>query len=149
MSGSLSDSPGAVVRKLLVDLSLGVEPTSAGTEWQVFHAREPNKPDSVITVYDTEGRRQGRSMVSGEALEHFGVQVRVRDANHADGFTKSRAIAVALDESVNQTSVTVGSNVYMVYAITRTSGPLSIGKEPDSKRNIFTINALVALRQTT
>lgn len=149
MSGSLTHSPADIVRKLLIDLGLGTTPSAAGA-WPVHTAHEPNEPDSAITVIGASPRDNGRVMIDGERQEKPGFQVRVRDANYSNGATKARAIAIALDESVNLTSVTIGSSVYLVQSISRTSGILPFGEEkPESRRSIFTINAVASLRQTT
>lgn len=149
MTGSLTHSPADVVRQLLIDLGHGTIPSGGGS-WPVFVSQEPNSPDSVITVYDTTERQDGRTMVDGERQEHEGIQVRIRDPDHAGGYTKAHAIAIALDTFASPTSVTIGSSVYQLWAATRVSGPIALGKEtPNSKRNLFTINATVTLRQTT
>lgn len=132
----------------MIALGLGTDPASNGP-WPVYAAGEPDKPDSAITVYDTVGRQEGRTHVDGEAQEHHGVQVRVRSAAHTAGYAKARAVAVALDEDVLMNSVHIGAASYRVWAVARTGDVLSLGKEsPDSKRSLFTINALVSLRQT-
>lgn len=145
MSGSLTHSPADIVRKLLIDKSLGATPAE-GAVWPVYATREPDSPDSTITVYDTAGRLDGRVMVSGQVQEHPGIQIRVRDADSAAGFKKAKAVATALSEDVLRTMVTIGANTYEVQAISRTSGVFALGKETlTSKRNVFTINATVSL----
>lgn len=155
MSGSLSHSPAEVIRQLLIDLGVGTVPSALGN-WPIHVAREPDKPDSAITVYNTTGRDHGRTMNDGERQEHLGIQVRVRDMNHDDGFEKAQAVAMVLDQTVRLNTVTVsdrvgtGSATYTVYSVSRTTGVIIVGEErPDSRRNIFTINAVVSLRQTT
>ncbi len=149
MSGSLAHSPADIVRYLLIDKSLGTLPSDGGS-WPIFADGEPDAPDSVITVYNMAGRLGGRTQVDGEQQEHPGIQIRIRDPDSRGGGTKARAIAIALDESIRLDNVTIGDNVYKVYAISRIGSVLSLGKEvPSSKRNLFTINAVVALRQTT
>ncbi len=151
MSGTLAHSPADVVRHLLVDLGGGVLGGGAvpwtGGAWPIYVSSEPDDPDSVITIFDTAGITQGR-IFQGEIQEHQGFQVRVRDANHVDGYTKANALAVLLDESSDRVNVTFASTNYFVHAITRTTGVLVLGKNvPIDKRNVFTINAIVALRQ--
>lgn len=149
MSGSLTHSPAEVVRQLLVDLSLGTLP-SAGGSWPICATQELDSPDNAMTVYDTSGRLDGRTMTDGEQQEHYGFQVRVRSATHEAGHAKANAIAVALDQSVLLEVVTVETSVYLVQAVSRTTNVLPIGKETGlSKRSLFTINAVVSLRQTT
>ena len=153
MSGTLTHSPADVVRNLLIDLGLGTAPADGGA-WPVYVAQEPNSPDSVITVYDTSGILDGRFMVSGEVQENHGFQVRVRCANTWRGYEKAQEIAVALDESTSLKTVSVGDDAgtgdqtYTVYAVSRKGGVISLGKDtPRTKLNLFTINAVVSLRQ--
>lgn len=149
--GDLDHSPADVIRKVIVQLTLGVVPSYAngvynGSPWPVFAGGEPDKPDSSITVYDTSGVDHGRLM-HGERSEHHGVQVRIRSAAHTAGYAKARAIAVGFDEDVSFMTVTIGSTSYTVWAITRTSDVLDIGKEPGTNRDLFTVNAIVSLRK--
>lgn len=154
MSGSLNHSPEHIIRDLLVTLGLGTDPDDDGS-WPMFVSQEPNAPDSVITVTGTSSRLQGRFQKTGETQEHYGFQLQVRDANHKDGSKKANELVVALDESIKRNDVTIedvvgtGSSTYRVYAVTRTTGVLSLGKDvATSKRNLFTINAVVSLQQT-
>jgi len=148
MSGALDHSPADIVAQLLVDLSLGSDPTGSSA-WPVFVAREPETPDNCITVFGTASKKQGRTMNDGEVQEQHGIQVSVRSGTYPTGFAKARAIAVALDESVRLNTVSLESATYTVYGVSRTSGPLDLGKEPTTKRNVFTINATVTLRQSS
>ncbi|KKN23035.1 hypothetical protein LCGC14_0909060 [marine sediment metagenome] len=154
MSGSLAHSPADILRNLIIDLGDGSTP-SDDSAWPVYVGQEPNSPDSLITCYDTAGEIQGKTHIDGEVQERYGVQIRVRDASFPNGQKKAREIAVALDVvALNAVVVSdvvgTGDDTYLVYAVTRRSGPLSLGKAtPTSKMNLFTINVVVALRQTT
>ena len=149
MSGSLVHSPAQIISQLLIDLSLGTAPVDEGS-WPIRFSGEADSPDNVITVYDAPGIKDGRSQIDGEVQEHHGIQVRVRAGKHGVGYTKARAIAIGLDESVQLNSVTISESVYLVYAISRTSDVLALGKDhPTSNLNLFTLNAVVALRQIT
>lgn len=147
MPGTLTHSPGDVVRQLLIGLGLGTDPADSGL-WPVFAAVEPNTPDNCITLYDTESRRHGRTQTDGEIQEHHGIQFVIRSATYASGYTKARAIAVAADETVYQNTVTISGTSYTVHQISRTGDVLALGQQtPESKRYLFTINAVVSLRQ--
>jgi len=146
MSGTLLHTPANILRWLLISLAQGTDP-DADEDWPIYVSREPNAPDSVITIYNTTAVKQGRLMISGEVAERPGVQIRVRDPDEKSGFVKANAIAIALD-GVTYGGVTLDGTAYKVYAVSRTSGPLSIGKEDSpTKRNIFTLNVTAALRQ--
>ena len=152
MPGSLTHSPAVVVKHLLVALSQGTLPENDGS-WPVYATQEPTKPDSTITVYDTTGITGDRDTPTNERPENNGIQVRVKSPNYAAGYTKSSAIALAMDgvtkNAVNIPDATgTGSTDYTVWTVIRTSDVLSLGKEsPTSRRDLFTINALVSLRQ--
>jgi hypothetical protein len=145
VSAALAHSPADIVRRLLIRLGVGTDPDDA-QPWPVYASGEPSSPDSAITVYDTIGRQNGRIQTSGMQHEYHGVQVRVRAAAHTAGFAKARSIAVALDEDVYLTNVYIGAASYLVHSMMRTGDVIALGKS-DSKRSIFTINALASLRQ--
>ena len=149
MSGPLTHSPADVIQQLLIDLELGTAVADEGA-WPVYASRLPDTPDPAIAAIDTVGKKQGRTMIDGEVQENPGVQILIRAASSTTGWTKARAIAVALDEEVNLDYVTIDGSVYLVYNVSRTSGPMALGKDvPNSKRNLFSVNATVTLRQTT
>lgn len=148
MSGALTHSPSQVIQQLLVDLGIGTLP-SAGGSWPITASQERDKPDNVITVYDTAGVPDGRTMIDGVMQEHYGFQVKIRGDKHSTGYSKASEIQNAIDTGVQNTSVTVGSSVYAVATISRTGSIIALGTEPGSTRNLFTINATVSMRQTT
>lgn len=143
MPGALNHSPADVVQALLIALGLGTTPPTppaAAGSWPVYVDGEPNSPDDVIVVTDTLGAQFGRQM-HGTRDEHHGVQVLVRSTTHAVGYTKARAIAVALDTEARKESVTVGNSRYCVPEVTRTSDVLRLGKGPPTdRRSRFSIN---------
>lgn len=148
MSGALTHPPSKVIQQLLVDLGLATLPAADGS-WPVTASQEEDKPDSVLTVFDTSGVPDGRTMIDGVMQEHYGFQVKIRAARFQTGYTKASAIQNAIDSSVRNTSVTVDSSVYAIATITRTGSIIHVGTEPTSSRNMFTINATVSMRQTT
>ena len=145
---SLSHSPEDVIRYMLIGLDLGTLPENQD-DWPIYATQEVDSPDNTITVYGTEGKKHGRDFVEGKMAEHQGIQIRIRATSPTVGHAKANAIAIALDETAYQDSVTIGSNVYLVHSINRVSGPLNLGKELGTRRFLFTINALTSLRQTT
>jgi hypothetical protein len=155
MPGTLTHSPADIVRYLLVDLGFGSSP-SGTADWPIYCSSEPDSPDNLITTIDMTGVHQGRLMVDGEVQERHGVQILIRNARFVAGWLKSRQIAVALD-AVYQSTVVVGAKSYLVHAITRSSGPLSLGMEapsegratPISKRETFSVNCTVSVREVS
>lgn len=143
MATLLNHSPAQIIRQVLIDLGLG----SASGAWPVYYSEEPDRPDNVITVYDTQGRDFGSYQVTGERVEHHGISVRIRAATYAIGWKKARAIAVALDESIHVHSLVLEDAAYCVHATNRTSAVVSLGEEEATSRRLFTVNAVVNLKE--
>lgn len=153
MAGPLANSPAAVIRRLLVNKGMGSDPPVADTaagkgSWPIYYSYMGDKsPDSAIAVYDSEGHLQGRVMIDGETQERHGLQIIVRGAGHDAAYAKARAIADLLDRNVYQNTVSIGAHRYTVQSVGRTSDVLAMGKEPGTKRSLFSINATATLRQ--
>ena len=133
---------------LLISLDQGTSPLlSPQQAWPTFCSNEPSTPDDCITTYDTAGRDDGRIMVTGNRVEHPGVQVRVRSTDHPTGYAKARAICVVLDSGFYDQLVTLpNGNQYVVHAVYRSGNVIALGKDtPNSKRTLFTINATMDL----
>lgn len=146
MSNALLHSPADVVRWCLVSLALGTDPNNIAA-WPVYTANEPALPDNCVTTYDTVGKSDGRSMVTGELFTHYGFQVRIRGKDEATGRPKAEAIRTAMAESVYQETVTIGNEQYLIHAITGIGQVLPLGTEtPTSKRVLYTVNALVNVK---
>lgn len=146
-AGTLTHSPADVTRWLLCALGLATDPDD-GSTWPGYATGEPSSPDNCITVYDTAGGDDGRSMVTGEVFGNNGIQVRIRSSTHTVGWQKADAIWTTLAEGVYDQTVTVGSTSYLIHCYTRIGDIIAIGKEsPTSKRSIFTINCQITFRQ--
>lgn len=147
MSSSLHHSQADVLRWLLVSLGIGTDPTD-DVSWPIHASSEPDLPDNMLTIYDTTGITEGRIQRTGETVEHRGVTIQIRGTDYRTAWSKSNAVRVALDESISVSSVSIGGYNYTVHAVTIKSGPLALGKEPTTNRFLFTINAVMSLRQT-
>jgi len=148
VTGSLTHPPAEIIGQLLVDLSVGTNTLSA--DWAVFIESEPDTPDESITVFDTANTYQGTIQISGETQEFHGIQVRVRGGRYSTAWAIVNDVAVKMDTQVKRDIVTLSSSTYNVHGAHRTSGPIHLGREsPQSKREIFTLNYLVSIRQVT
>ncbi len=147
MAGLLANSPAEIIANLLVNKAYGTDP-SLNQTWPIEVADEPDSPDNVITIYDTGSISSGRSMVDGQQLEHYSIQIRVRSQTHPVGWTKINQIAKGMDENIYLDTVTIGSNVYKVHAISRRGGIFPLGKEyPQSQRSLFVVTGQCSIRQ--
>jgi len=142
-------SPGDVVRYLLIQLGQGVypSPTGRGDVWPVYKDKEAAQPDNLIKVTDTAGQDDGRTMPDGEPVAHFGFQVMVRAVDNPTGWAKANEIRTAL-AGVTRLVVAVDDQRYLVQAVVKIGQVLPLGEEvPVSKRNLFTLNALLSYRK--
>lgn len=147
----IDHDPSDIFRQLLVDLGLGTLPEDDGA-WPIFDQAEPESPDNCITIFDTEGRTHGRIMATGQLVEHYGIQIRVRSNRRNDGKAKVRAIEYAVDRSIRLNTVSLAEDTgtatanYTVWSFNRTTQVLPLGFEsPTSKRMLWTINGTLSV----
>lgn len=146
---ALSHSPADILASLLVALIKGTNPDD-NADWPIYISSEPNAPDNCITVYDTLGQDDGRSMIDGTLWQHYGFQVRIRATTHMVGHARASLIRDALSLEVIQREVTIGANTYVIQAASRIGQVLYLGKiVPASMRSLFTVNGLLTVRQLT
>lgn len=147
MSTTLIDSPAQIVQALLVQLGLATDPVlNPGAAWPAFVRSEPNVPDDCITVKDTAGVSDGRSMINGELWEHYGFQIRVRSTSDQVGWNQAEAIREGLAKVYMATVKTPDNQRWTVQAVTGIKEVLPLGKDTSaSKRSLFTVNAMLPL----
>lgn len=136
----LLHSPADIIRRLIIALGLGTDPSS-NLAWPAYAPVEPANPDNILAVTTTTGRDLGRDMVTSTRLEMYGVQVMVRSSTEAVGYPKASAVADALDQ-LSWDSVTLDGTAYTCKHLIRSSGPLSLGYEANSRRWRSSINFL-------
>lgn len=148
MPSELIHSPADILRYLFIVKGTGTLPLDSGA-WPINVAQQPSDPDECITLFDTVGVQHGRTAPDKERNEHHGVQLLVRSADHATGWAKARAVAVAADKNVLHDLVTIGSDRYCVKTVVRRGGVLALGSETPlqgfgkmsvSKRLLFSVN---------
>lgn len=148
MSLPFLQSPAEVLRRVLIGLGVAADPPAL--PWPLYRGLEPADPDDCLTVYDTQGTQDGRSMFDGEAYEHPGFQLRVRARRHGAGHAKASELRHALAERIHMVAVGVsGSGVtYLLHSVNRIGVVMSLGQDvPTSKRYLFTINGVLAIRR--
>lgn len=147
MAQTLLNSPAEIIQSLMIALELGTDPTLED-DWPIYCSAEPDSPDNCITVYDTTGTNDGRSMIDGELQSHNGFEVRVRSSSHSVGWLRADLIQTTLAMGVNQVTVAVDENRYTIPCIARIGDIMALGRNrPTSGHTLFTINAVVAIRQ--
>lgn len=151
MGNLIYHSPAQVVAKAIVDQSAGTLPASNGN-WPVYVSQEPDTPDNLITVYDTQGIMHGFTQIDGLGQDHHGVMIRVRGATYSEGYIRGLLLKKIFDVPafINRTLVTIADTTYAFsYAIAnvrRTGDLLSLGADkPSSRRRLFSLNATVPI----
>lgn len=136
-----------VTREYLIAAGVGTDPTAGGS-WPVYVGREPAAPDAAMTVYDTQGLDHGRLMVTGEAVGPDGVQVRIRAATYPAGYAKAAAVRSALEAAYQEEVAPAGAaERYLIHCFSRIGDVIPLGRESDSSRYVFTVNAVTPVRQ--
>ena len=146
-------SPSDVLAQLLIRVGQASDWLSSGRpegEWPVSAGMEPDSPDSVITIYDTEGVGGVRDHITGVPDGPLGFQVRVRSTTHRYAWSKASAVYKYLSETLYRQGVSIGDRYYLVHSCDLFGDILSLGKEsPNSQRSIVVFNATVNLSDQT
>lgn len=143
----LTSSQADIIRQLMVGLSLGTLVEDAGS-WPIYANFMPDQPDNSLCVYNTEGRKQGRTGPDKESQILYGAQIRVRGTTDAIAYAKTVAIALAFD-GVLRSSVLVNSTSFLVNSVNLAQPIIPLGSEVNSKRRLYTINVLSSITQNS
>lgn len=144
----LIHSPADIVRRVLVSIGAGTAPESAGG-WPVFSSKEPDSPDQTLTVYNMAGFSDGRFMFDGELFYHPGIHVRVRALTSPAGATKAHSVRNLMSQVLDE-QVTIDGTPYLIHCLGKITEVRELGDEsPTSKRQVFTIEAVAALRRVS
>jgi hypothetical protein len=135
-------SPAEIIRTVLI-----LKGVSNIGSFPCFVAYMPDEPDNLMVVYDTTGELDGRIMVTGEVVEHPGIQIMVRAKDYPTGYDKCLQICKAFEEVKNLPVAISSMETYVVSSITRRSGIISLGiDENDRKRrHYFSINFIMTI----
>ena len=151
MPGLYLHSPARILSKLLIALNAGAEPnqtTPSLVTWPIYWDNEPDGsgvPANLISVYDTQGIDKGREMVTNERATYEGLQVRVRASDKEQGYAKTQAIAVLLDQ-IYQRTVSIGTSSYTIQSVMRTSMTPQGREVGQTGRRVWFVNGLITLR---
>lgn len=136
----MNHSPSKVLSTYLI--AAGLFTDDRGEDWALFISGMQDKPSKAGCLYDTAGVKDGRLMTTGEAIFHYGNQLRVRGLNYQTTRAKLQAVVNDLREVQNE-EVTIGTDTYTIVAVSRTSDILFLGAEDGSKRRkVFVCNFL-------
>jgi hypothetical protein len=143
----LNHSPAYVLAQHLISEGYGVAPGDSG-EWPLFVANLPDgdkAEDDALALVDTSGVKDGRLM-SGTPLFHHGIQLRVRARAYNTGYNKAQTIASYL-ATIQNVEEEVDSITYTLNNVTQTTDVVSIGQGEARRREEFSVNFLVTLKE--
>lgn len=142
-------SPAAVVAQFLIDMEVVSIPLGLPSDdWPVYISAQPTKPTNVVTTYDTAGIISAQRLSAGKTVKHQGVSVRIRGINYRVGYAKAEAIYKALEE-VSRYEVNFSNAIIRLDNVSLQGPVLSIGQEPETRRDIFVINCRTSLTPVT
>ena len=145
MTNDMQHSPADIVSRLLVTLGVASVPGDV-LSWPAYVSSEPDRPDEVITVYDTQGTMEGTA--HEELQGHYGIQIRVRARTHSSGWARSNLIRQALQNQY-QTRVVIDDQTYLVQCAARFASVIPMGRARESARILFSQNLLVMIHNAT
>jgi len=143
----VGDSPAAIIASYLTGVALMTVP-SAGEDWPLYISYlrdEQGVKDNAGAIYNTSPVKDGRRMVAGTVLQHYGIQIIIRALIEETGWTKCNILANQLDSVVNVDVIKDGST-YRLHNVSRVGGINVLGEEMTTKRRkLFSMNFLVSL----
>lgn len=151
MPGSLAHTPADVLAQWLSDNGHGtIESlgTTGPSDWPIVVGKLTADPDDAIAVSDQQGRDEGRDMVTGEVLGQHGIQILLRAMKQNEGQVKINSIFVAVS-ALLRSSVTIGASTYLIQCVDPVGFPIPLGTEPGTRRDLFSLNATMSVRQTS
>jgi hypothetical protein len=147
MAGPLTKHSPAEILQQLMKVAQAAGNVGDPT-FQIYATLEPDLNDDTVTIYDTDGMSDGRSMIDGELWNHWGLQFRVRSSRHATTWTKANAIRNWLSTGINMAVVLLGGSSYLVWCVTNIGQIIPLGKNvPQTKRSLCTINARTPIQE--
>ena len=146
----MDHSPAYIISKYLIGEGLLTAPGDSG-DWPVYVGILPDgdkTENNIVACVDTSPVKDGRIMSTGENIFHHGCQLLLRATAYNTGYSKMQALQAAL-EAVNRDSIAISTSTYRLDNITLTTGVVVIGQEEGSeRRELFSLNFLVTLKET-
>lgn len=144
--------PCRIVQEALITLGVAADPSVAPLgDFPVYSSKEPDLPDEVLTVYDTQGTNSGALAETGEMVEFPGIMIRMRMRRYGSGYAKMVTICDAVD-ALKRLTVTIsddqGSATYRINELRRKGQPVPMQGMPASNRKLITINCISSITRT-
>ncbi len=135
------DCPSAIIAKLLIDQGV-TQAHNSSTGWPTTYGTLPSVKNNALHVMDSAPELFGRAM-TGETIEHCGIQFLIRSTVYADGYKLGRRLEKWFAETAALLTVILDGKTYRIVSFTKKTGTTHIGKE--DARLMFSMNGVVAL----
>jgi hypothetical protein len=133
----MNTSPAHVIRAYLIGQSALSDPQlNQGGLWPGFVATKPDKPDTLVSVYNDGSRLEARSMRSGAWAGYPGIKFIARASTEAACYVKLDEILTALDV-VQGGAISYSGMNYVIDNVSRVMEPTSMGEEPGTRRQLM------------
>ncbi len=136
--------PSTILRSALIASIKFTLPSTNGA-WPLYVTTEPEKPNQCATLFDTTPVIDGVVQQTGEIMQHYGLQLRIRDPDYSTGWAKANDIRDLLP-LLKQLTVVISGTSYFLEAAVVTSGVIPLGMD-DKRRELFTLNFLVTVKE--
>jgi hypothetical protein len=144
----INATPERIVQQALINGSVGaIWSAPVTTNWRVFTFQENPEGDQAIFVHGPAGILDGRNQRTGESVEHFGIQVKIRGKDPEVAKLKALEVQKFCTETLKMTDVAVSGHVYKIHAMTSTSGVIPLGQEEQNRRFWFSTNFTATITQ--
>lgn len=117
--------------------------SSSALPLSLFVASMPDQPDESLCAYDTEGVLRRRLLASGQWVQDYGVQLKLRQWGYDAGYNRLKGITTWFAK-VRRQPIVINGITYTVDSTLQTSSVLAIGQD-EKRRQMFTLNLLVGL----
>jgi len=145
---SISNSPSLIIQKYAIAQSLFTLPSENDT-WPVYVSHLPdgeNIEDNAAGIFEVVPSIDGRVM-QGEVIQHYGISIILRALDYETGYLKLKSVLTDFSD-IQKATVTVGSNSYYIWAISKFSGVIFLGTEQGTKRRYkFELKCNVTLEE--
>ena len=145
------NSPSSVIAEYITTVltSLGLTPPNSKSTWPLYIGELPDGTQvetNAVSIRDTAGLLDGRFMASGQVVQHFGLQIKLRANDYETGWTKIESVAISLDGIPSETPIIKDGTTYSILNMSRSSAVINLGLD-DKKRNSYSVNYLLTIRE--
>jgi hypothetical protein len=142
----LSESPAAIIAQFLIDEGIMTVPENDDL-WPLYISMLPSLKGDCGAIYDTQGTKDGKQM-RGKYVGHPGVMIKIRSEEYITGWDKINDIGKALDVLTAQ-EVTIDDASFVIKNVSRIGDIGKLGIEPETRKNLFSLNCICCIEEIT